>query len=63
MGEGQLAIDSSTFAPPVEPPVVVPPPRVTSGAAVGIGFPRADENKKRDIDIAVAVGVWLVFME
>ncbi len=45
------------------PAVVVPPPRVRSGAAVGLPFAVPDEHKKRDIDIAVAVGIWLVFRE
>ncbi len=50
------------FVPVVEP-VEVPLPRVASGAAGGVGFPEADETKKRDVDIAVAVGVWLMFRE
>ncbi len=49
------------------PAVVVTPPEVTagvaSGAAVGVGFSPSDESKKRDIDIALAIGVWLVFRE
>ena len=64
-GASAATCQVATFAPPVEPPVVVPPARVRSGAAVGLPFavPSADEQKKRDVDIAVAVGVWLVFME
>ena len=63
-GTGLLAIEESTFAPPVEPPVEVPVPRVLGGAAVGLpGVEIVGSKKKRDIDIAVAVGVWLVFRE
>ncbi len=68
MGEAQLAIDASTFAPPVVPPVV--PPIIVApgggGPALGPGFRRPEDlrdKKKRDVDIAIAVGVWLVFME
>lgn len=51
-GAPQLAIDPTTFRI-----------RALGGAAVGLGFPHDGGTKKRDIDIAVAVGVWMVFGE
>ena len=63
---GGNAFSGVIIEPPPVPPVVPPHVPAGGGPALGPGLRMLadlEEKKKNDVDIAIAVGMWLVFME